>query len=662
MSFKESKEISDKKIVRAAIYPGIGVARVGDAENAFYIGPEIVDAPPKEPSSYRDDSGALKREAAKFRLYGYNAEGQVVAELTPDNAEIEWSAHLVNSKSDWFEFITAMDIPETKELVLDRRNPAIKKEARKGLVIDGGERSISGKCTSGVDYAFNDGKFVGWDENIYLGELQTDEQGRLIVLGGHGVSKSPSGQPPVDPAKPNTFNNAIDWFDDIADGPVDATVSIDGETIPVKGAWVATAPPNYAPDIVGWRTMYDLQIDVYIGCGWLPIPEVTSFTYDVLPQLQRLSNLQWVNKGYQAMFGRGRPMDFNDPEFIRKLSQEPRDKGMDKDDDEAVGADHSKDAYGELRHELLNAFRPHDTEVNEPRLWPWIYGDSFDSDLFAESPRTMLDLPAVQELHLQRWAKGEFINDWDADAKLPTELSEINLQEQPDMLDKAAMHYCLADAFHPGCELTWPMRHATLYSEPFRIRRQPENMPVPDYGEHIDQKTMLSLNGPLGGQVAGNITRWMGLPWQGDTAYCRSGYDPSFDKNLPTFWPARVPNTVLAEDDYQIVMNTSLSSQERAEAYNRRQSWYLPVDRKGQTTAECMERMIAGFGNQGIVEARPGIADDPEFPETIYVQNLPPIPEGLLQAAEKSGDIYNVWGDDENRRAALALRARKPVK
>ena len=37
-------------------------------------------------------------------------------------------------------------------------------------------------------------------------------------------------------------------------------------------------------------------------------------------------------------------------------------------------------------------------------------------------------------------------------------------------LDKAALHFCLADAFHPGCELTWPMRHASLYSAPFRIR------------------------------------------------------------------------------------------------------------------------------------------------------------------------------------------------
>ena len=32
-------------------------------------------------------------------------------------------------------------------------------------------------------------------------------------------------------------------------------------------------------------------------------------------------------------------------------------------------------------------------------------------------------------------------------------------------------------------------------------------------------------NGPLCGQMAGGITRWMAVPWQTDTASCRSGYD-----------------------------------------------------------------------------------------------------------------------------------------
>ena len=75
----------DTDIVRAAIHPAIGIARVGDSINEFFIGPEVVDAPAdlnQQPNSYRDATGAIKRQAARFRIYGYNAAGEVVRELT----------------------------------------------------------------------------------------------------------------------------------------------------------------------------------------------------------------------------------------------------------------------------------------------------------------------------------------------------------------------------------------------------------------------------------------------------------------------------------------------------------------------------------------------------------------------------------------------------
>jgi hypothetical protein len=53
--------------------------------------------------------------------------------------------------------------------------------------------------------------------------------------------------------------------------------------------------------------------------------------------------------------------------------------------------------------------------------------------------------------------------------------------------------------------------------------------------------------------VPGGISRWMAVPWQCDTASCRSGYDKADDPYVPTFWPARVPNQVLTAEDYAIV-------------------------------------------------------------------------------------------------------------
>lgn len=648
----------DTRIVRAAIHPAIGIARVGDAESEFYIGPEVTDAKPSQDAeAYRTKGGDLKREAARFRIYGYNAAGEVVRELTSSTADITWIVHIANRKADWFQFITAMDIPETKDLVLSRRNPNTRGDARRGLVIDPGPRSIGGPDEHGKpEYAFDTGKFKGI--NVYLGELQTDNAGRLFVLGGHGVSESPSGAPPFVDTDPNTFNNANDWYDDIADGPVNAVVTINGVEIPVEGAWVASAPPNYAPNVIGWRTLYELLIDVYVGCGWLPVPETTSFQRDVLPVLQRMSNLQWVNKGFFSMFGRGRPMDFNDEKFISRLGSAP------------VGND---DRYREMRNQILNAYRKFDSPVNEPRLWPWIYGDDFGDGLFADSPRTMLALPKIQQMHLQRWAEGNFIADWQPDAEYPQSLDELPLADQPGMLDKAALHFCLADAFHPGCEFTWPIRHPTMFEKPFRIRQRRTEEQADQYGRTLNNTGTFSLTGPLYAQGPGDLTRWMGLPWQGDTAYCRSGYAPEFDPYLPTFWPARVPNWVLTEDDYRIVIDECQPREQRIAAYNRRASWNRFIDTE-PTTAEVMKKMISHFGAQGLVEARPGVPDDPDFPPTIYVENLRDDQKhafsaaaGLLvESVEKApagsrlAQIHLAgWTDDRHFQDAVNLRARR---
>src|SRR5690242_6626936 len=99
-------------VVRARIHPSIGIARIGDSVEEFLIGPEVPDPPVLDPAEYKDASGALKREAARFRVYGYDSAGNVVAELTTDTAELTWQVHLVNSKAAWYQFQIALDIPE----------------------------------------------------------------------------------------------------------------------------------------------------------------------------------------------------------------------------------------------------------------------------------------------------------------------------------------------------------------------------------------------------------------------------------------------------------------------------------------------------------------------------------------------------------------------
>jgi hypothetical protein len=601
-------------IVSARIHPGIGIARIGDSRE-YVIGPEVI-GPRAE--SMRDEDGALKRQAARFRVYGIDENGDVVNELTSDTAEISWTVHVANRKAAWYRFIAALDIPEAADTQCALRNSAVKGPERQRLVIDPGPKSIAGRSRSGdPQFRLDGGKFK--DEDVSLGELRTDEQGRLLVLSGHGISKSPGGAPLYIPADRDSFNNADDWYDDTSDGPVTAQVSIDGQTIPVEGAWVVVAPPDYAPDVVGWRTVADLLTDLYVENGWLPKPTVVHFHANVLPILHRLTNLQWVNAGFAAMFGHGRPMDFDDPGFIDRLAAPPA----------------GSDPYRELRHTLFNAFRALTSKVHEPRLWPWIYGDAYGS--FGDaSPRNSLALPQLQAWILSEWAAGRFQRD--QPQRAPSGLDEIPVAEQPDTLDRAALTYCLADAFHPGCELTWPMRRLSLYASAFRIRQRAVGDPEPDLGPRLNQTNALGLNGPVYAQPPGGLTRWMALPWQGDTAFCRSGYQPEFDPYLPTFWPARVPNQVLTEDDYKIATDPNESRSARIDAFNRRGKWLRAIDH--EDVAQTMQQAVDHFGWLGVIETREGVSDDDELAPVMLVENIPPDVAKQLRDAEAAAGAF----------------------
>ncbi|MCU0686667.1 MAG: LodA/GoxA family CTQ-dependent oxidase, partial [Polyangiaceae bacterium] len=528
----------DTRVVRAAIHPAIGVARVGNSAEEFFLGPQVVDPAPRPVGSYRDAAGALKREAAQFRIYGYNVAGEVVRELTADWADIAWTVHVANRKAQWYEWQIAMDIPEAAANVLPRRNPTF--VARDALAIDPGPRSIAGRSSAPVVCA---GAFTGVP--VTLGELRTDDRGRLLFLAGHGVSASPTGAPIFRPEDDDSFINADGWYDDTCDGPVSARVTIEGRAIPVESAWVVSAPPNYAPQIKAERTMYDLLYDLYVQAGWLPAPATISFTRDVYPILRRLSALQWVNQGFATLFGHGGRYDFEDPTFVARLARKPPDGTYDPE--------------AEVRRQVLNSFRPPVASDGNQLPWPWLYGDAMTVPA-GNSPRQNASVTATQYAALQRWAEGDFEADFEATAvdPPPTDVDQLPLAEQPTSLDRAALEFCLADAFHPGCEMTWPMRHLSLYRAPFRVRERPAGVPQPDYGPTLDQAAALGPNGPLHEQGPGDLTRWMGLPWQADTAYCRAGYDTNYDPFAPTFWPARVPNHVLTAYDYDAVIDRKL--------------------------------------------------------------------------------------------------------
>lgn len=621
-------------IVRAAIYPPIGIARVGNSREpgaaGFFIGPEVPNSPTLPQGAYKDATGALRRQAARFRIYGYDADGAIVSEITSTEAKINWSVHLANKKAAWYNYECALDLPQAaidKVPPTTRRNLLIQGADRHKLVIDPGPRSITGNDAHGVH--FDTGKF--FDLRVNLGELRTDPSGRLIVLGGFGVSQSIVDQPPT------TFANNDGWHDDTSDGSVDASVILaDGREIPVEGAWVAVAPPNYAPTLKTVRTLYDLLYDRMVAWEMIQAPSSVSFCQHIQPIFERLTGLQWVNQGFAAYFGAGSPFDAS--QLLARLAD-------------------ASQANGEFRRSIYAQFRNPSLKASAAgpqlgkQLWPPFYGDALDSlskpsathiDSSLTVPQGLASLSELQLTWLQSWAAGKFNNDF---APLPAHfpsLESLPIQNQPQALTEAALSHCLADAFHPGCELTWPMRIRSLYSSiPFHIRRRSTALPEPDYGEILTQNTVLSPLGPLNGATPGDLSKWMAVPWQTDTASCLAGYSffNTSPLTLPTFWPARVPNQVLSEQNFQTVLDTTLSRETRMDAFYTRSDWYRLFVGKDDSD---IEQMITHFDKLGIVEERQGPADLPGIPPTVWVESPPEPILNPTSSEDKSRDGHGL--------------------
>jgi hypothetical protein len=593
-------------IVEARVHPAIGLARIGSSDESF-IGPETPYPSQAPEGGYRDPQGKLKRQAARFRIYGYDANGNVIAELTAANAEISWTVHVANKKAAWYDFDAALDLPEAVDLKSPRRNSQIQGNDREKLVIDPGPRTISGRDAQ--PQLFDAGTFLG--ATVYLGELRTDPQGRLIFVGGLGKSSSPVGY------SLTTFANNAGWHDDTSDGPVSATARINGRSIPVDPGWVVTAPPNYAPDLVTPQTMYDVIFDALNG-ALISAPETPSFSRDILPLLRQCVDAQWVNSGFLAIFGWKSPNEFLREDYIQRLAAAPT----------------GDDPYRELRRQVVYSFRDPDATSFEPLKWPPLYGDAFGSFDSPPGPRVGFAVTKTIYGYLTQWMNGNFVADYKGLAEERTRFDDLPLDAQPPMLDHAALHFCMGGPFHPGCEMTWPMRHSSLYRAAFRLQVRHTPGKLDDYGEYLTYDIVMSTSGPLSSSGPGDITRWMAVPWQSDTDSCRAGYDiPPFpsDNLIPSFWASRVPNQVLTEDQYRIVIDATKTPEERSAAFHTR-PWWLRNLEFDAPYVDQLNAMVQRFGELGIIERREN-QSGADFPSVMYVETLPSQPGELLGAS-----------------------------
>ena len=597
------------EIVRVSIYPAIGIARVGNSTSDYFIGPEIAGMPSADPDGFRDAKGCIKRQASRFRLFGLNKDAAVVCELDGSDGDIGWQVELANHKPAWYYFDQALDIsasngnfdPGTAAIASIRRNRLYKGQ-RSDLAISPGSRSISGISTNveGGDpqYSFDTGTFIG--TLVYLGELRTDEQGNLLVLGGKGHSFS------YDHSLPTTFANNEGWCDDVSDGPVNATIKLkDGRSLSAADGWVVVAPPDYAPGVQAIITGYDLVYSVAASMDPGLSPAQVVFYEHVYPILQRLSVNQWVNAGFSIDFGWGSPADFTLP-VLQQLLADPGSASL------------------PLRQAIFERFRDPAAGYLQATAIPEVYGDAVTLSFTTTNPMEWMPVLPIQYAWLKAWAQGNFVP---GKPYVPKKWSAMTPVEQAEGLTRAALDQTIGGPFHPGCEFTWPLRNALLYSAPFRLKRR--SAPEPDYGDQLSPGAAVGAGGPLDGSLAGSISRWMACPWQTDTASCLSAYRSYSGEYLPTFWPARVPNDVLTEEDYKTIMDGKASVNDKMAAFSSgsRLKWLReiiyndqnPAQRLTVDTGDTLQHFVNQWDKAGIILNRPG-PGGAAFPVRLFVE------------------------------------------
>lgn len=287
------------------IHPGIGIARLGNSDTEFYLAPETPAGLPQacdadgNPSyqadglapvlvtDFKDPQGRIKRQAARFQVFVYDDQSPEGRPLKIGDTvegggnqgtlvDIQWQVYVANKKACWYEFDTTQgehgypdDYP--------RRN-ADETQNRSRLIIDPGPRIVNGttKRRAAFDRA-GEGRYATTfpPETLApisidtLGEMMTDDSGRLIVLGGHGRSGTEKSGP-GDPHITNYANND-GWYDDTSDGPVMARLVMFAGNVQRTRyvdveypAWVVVGYPRYVPVVLDMVTMDEVLYDLFV--------------------------------------------------------------------------------------------------------------------------------------------------------------------------------------------------------------------------------------------------------------------------------------------------------------------------------------------------------------------------------------------------------------
>jgi L-Lysine epsilon oxidase N-terminal/L-lysine epsilon oxidase C-terminal domain len=566
------------------IHPAIGIARVGDAvrsdaSNDFYfIGPEIpgftanVDPQSGAQGKFKTADGRIKPQAARFRIFEYEKGNdgtfRPIGEVkTTDNTRaltITWTVHLANRKASFCAFhgqagaddnplFSSYGTPQNPRLKVRNEKVKTQVERQRQLELDGGPQRIKGGDAVTVAHFAIDRDLIkskpsGETKLLIrtLGEIRSDADGRLIVIGGMGQSDF---DPGLGRETIRHFANNDGWFDDMSDGPVDAELTIDGVRQQVAGAWVLVGPPDFAPTIRSYHTMYDTILDAIVR--EMDIPADDGLFTGPLTHIAAMND-DWKRnktiKDFRPSFTRDIAPILGAIPRIERVHQHqmgPRARyhgsigGLNFDTLGGPGSlKASRDAVFERMRDP-NTFGSVPRPPVAPSQMPAAYGNYFEPANGRGGPTDPAFLHSVTNLHyalLRAWQNGNFAEDWRLIAVGPPAIT-------PEGLDRAALENVSGGAFYPGMEASWLFAKKDVWEKPFRLARGRKVGTIPVPGE--DRRDVLV--------EAGAFSQQMALPWQADFLDCAAGPvdDPSVTggQRRVGWWPTTRPDDVFPLDD-----------------------------------------------------------------------------------------------------------------
>lgn len=354
---------------------------------------------------------------------------------------------------------------------------------------DKGKQAIVNQPNYPIQFPATNGTGNGESDPInYLGEILTEENGRLLVLGGHGLACGFDNQGNYDANSQLCMDVDNDnWLDDTSDGPITAVLVLeDGTQLAVGGsAWVVVTDPAYAPQTLNavslwddvyntWLENFGLQPEIYSNGNYQPSYKPW-FRDDVYPTLNAAHMQRWnANLPEQAIRSHAR---------LKSLTEQPPDFDFMK---YIRNPDGSQD------------------EIGSP-LMPLSLGDADQS---------LLTVSRQQNFFLQQWVDGKCVG------------AQPNHLGAGEQLDKTILVNCLGGRFSPGIDMTFIVRDTHLYDAdwknpnigPFRINMEPL-----DYSQAQKDQPFLGVGYiPLRPDPVqpGDICKFMSIPWHTDYNSC----------------------------------------------------------------------------------------------------------------------------------------------